>query len=240
MVGAAPGRGGRTPLPRRAGVVVVGGGVLGASVALHLTQAGVRDVLVVEAGEVCSGSSGKPIGGVRARSSPTLSTWRWPPAAWTSTSGCTPRPASGWTRWATCSCCARPGTSPASRPPPRCRPASAWSRGSSTSPPPAPCSPTWTRRRTWPPPGPRATGTPAPAWRSRPWWSGPSGPGPPWWTGARSPGSTCAATRSPACAPPRAPWPRPSWCARPGRGRGRSGRWSGWTWRWSRCDARSS
>ncbi len=59
-------------LPSRAEVVVIGGGVLGASVALHLTRAGVRDVLVIEAGEVCSGSSGKPIGGVRAQFSDAL------------------------------------------------------------------------------------------------------------------------------------------------------------------------
>ena len=72
MVGAAPGGATRTPLPRRAEVVVVGGGVLGASVALHLAEAGVRDVLVLEAGEVCSGSSGKPIGGVRAQFSDAL------------------------------------------------------------------------------------------------------------------------------------------------------------------------
>lgn len=72
MVEAAFERAGGTSLPRRAEVVVVGGGVLGASVALHLTRAGVRDVLVLEAGEVCSGSSGKPIGGVRAQFSDTL------------------------------------------------------------------------------------------------------------------------------------------------------------------------
>lgn len=72
MVGAAVERAGGTSLPQRAEVVVVGGGVLGASVALHLTRAGVRDVLVVEAGDVCSGSSGKPIGGVRAQFSDAL------------------------------------------------------------------------------------------------------------------------------------------------------------------------
>lgn len=72
MVGAAHEGGRRAPLPQRAEVVVVGGGVLGASVALHLTRAGVRDVLVLETGEVCSGSSGKPVGGVRAQFSDAL------------------------------------------------------------------------------------------------------------------------------------------------------------------------
>ena len=71
MVTSGAGRTGGA-LPDRAEVVVVGGGVLGASVALHLAEAGVRDVLVLEAGEVCSGSSGKPIGGVRAQFSDTL------------------------------------------------------------------------------------------------------------------------------------------------------------------------
>ncbi len=68
----APSSGGGASLPARAEVVVVGGGVLGASIALNLTRAGVRDVLVVESSEVCSGSSGKPIGGVRAQFSDPL------------------------------------------------------------------------------------------------------------------------------------------------------------------------
>lgn len=53
-------------LPRQAEVVVVGGGAMGTSVAFHLAEAGV-DVLLVEAFELASGSSGKPIGGVRAQ-----------------------------------------------------------------------------------------------------------------------------------------------------------------------------
>ncbi|GAA1738492.1 FAD-binding oxidoreductase [Isoptericola hypogeus] len=64
----APQRGARgtLPLPARADVVVVGGGVMGASVAFHLAEDG-ADVLLVEAGELAGGSSGKPIGGVRAQ-----------------------------------------------------------------------------------------------------------------------------------------------------------------------------
>ncbi|CAM3748853.1 NAD(P)/FAD-dependent oxidoreductase [Isoptericola cucumis] len=54
------------PLPARAEVVVVGGGVVGASVAFHLAEGG-ADVLLVESGELAGGSSGKPIGGVRAQ-----------------------------------------------------------------------------------------------------------------------------------------------------------------------------
>lgn len=53
-------------LPSRAEVVVVGGGVIGASVAFHLAEAGV-DVLLLERGDLAGGSSGKPIGGVRAQ-----------------------------------------------------------------------------------------------------------------------------------------------------------------------------
>jgi sarcosine oxidase subunit beta len=56
----------RGRLPARAEVVVVGGGAMGASVAFHLAEDGV-DVLLLEADELASGSSGKPIGGVRAQ-----------------------------------------------------------------------------------------------------------------------------------------------------------------------------
>jgi glycine cleavage system aminomethyltransferase T/glycine/D-amino acid oxidase-like deaminating enzyme len=43
--------------PQRAGVVVIGGGVTGCSVAYHLAAAGVRDVLLVEKDELTSGST---------------------------------------------------------------------------------------------------------------------------------------------------------------------------------------
>lgn len=59
-------------LPSTADVVIVGGGVVGASVAFHLAEAGVRDILVVERGKLACGSSGKPIGGVRAHFSDPL------------------------------------------------------------------------------------------------------------------------------------------------------------------------
>ena len=47
-------------------MVIVGGGVIGASIAFHLAEAGVEDVLLVERGELASGSSSKGAGGVRA------------------------------------------------------------------------------------------------------------------------------------------------------------------------------
>jgi sarcosine oxidase, subunit beta len=47
-------------------VVIVGGGVMGTSIAFHLAEAGVEDVLLVERGELGSGSTAKGAGGVRA------------------------------------------------------------------------------------------------------------------------------------------------------------------------------
>ncbi|MEE1755380.1 NAD(P)/FAD-dependent oxidoreductase [Streptomyces sp. SP18CS02] len=63
---------GTAPLPRSAAVVIVGGGVIGASIAFHLAEAGVTDVVLVERDTPASGSSGKPIGGVRAQFSDPL------------------------------------------------------------------------------------------------------------------------------------------------------------------------
>lgn len=54
------------PLPDRAAAVVIGGGVLGVSVAHHLAAGGLSDVVVLEAAELGAGSSAKPLGGVRA------------------------------------------------------------------------------------------------------------------------------------------------------------------------------
>jgi sarcosine oxidase, subunit beta len=47
-------------------VVIVGGGVIGTSIAFHLAEAGVEDVLLLERGELGSGSTAKGAGGVRA------------------------------------------------------------------------------------------------------------------------------------------------------------------------------
>jgi sarcosine oxidase subunit beta len=51
-----------------ADVVIIGGGIVGASIAWHLTQAGCRKVLIVERESVQGkGSTGKSMGGVRAQ-----------------------------------------------------------------------------------------------------------------------------------------------------------------------------
>jgi sarcosine oxidase, subunit beta len=52
--------------PDAAEVVVVGGGVMGTSIAFHLAEAGVKDVLLLEMNELGSGSTCKAAGGVRA------------------------------------------------------------------------------------------------------------------------------------------------------------------------------
>ncbi|MFF4357430.1 NAD(P)/FAD-dependent oxidoreductase [Streptomyces sp. NPDC001604] len=59
-------------VPPSADVVIIGGGVMGASAAFHLAEAGVTDIVVVERGDLACGSSGKPIGGVRAQFSDPL------------------------------------------------------------------------------------------------------------------------------------------------------------------------
>ncbi len=59
-------------LPARAEVVVVGGGVMGTSIAFHLAEAGVRDVLLVERDAWASGSTSRAAGGVRAQFSDEL------------------------------------------------------------------------------------------------------------------------------------------------------------------------
>ncbi|MFJ9416561.1 NAD(P)/FAD-dependent oxidoreductase [Streptomyces sp. NPDC101227] len=63
---------GTAALPEQADVVIIGGGVIGASIAFHLAEAGVRRVLLLERDRPASGSSGKPIGGVRAQFSDPL------------------------------------------------------------------------------------------------------------------------------------------------------------------------
>jgi len=59
-------------LPSRASVVVVGGGVIGTSIAFHLAEAGVPDVVLVERDELGAGSTSKAAGGVRAQFSDAL------------------------------------------------------------------------------------------------------------------------------------------------------------------------
>lgn len=52
--------------PHHADVVIVGGGVIGVSVAWHLANQGVRNIVVIDKGRFGEGSSAKPLGGVRA------------------------------------------------------------------------------------------------------------------------------------------------------------------------------
>jgi glycine/D-amino acid oxidase-like deaminating enzyme len=59
-------------LPRQAEVVVVGGGIIGTSIAFHLAEAGVRDVVLVERDALASGSTSRAAGGVRAQFSDEL------------------------------------------------------------------------------------------------------------------------------------------------------------------------
>jgi glycine/D-amino acid oxidase-like deaminating enzyme len=54
-------------LPARAEVVIIGGGVMGVSIAFHLAEADVTDVLLLEANALGSGSTCKAAGGVRAQ-----------------------------------------------------------------------------------------------------------------------------------------------------------------------------
>src|SRR5262245_49525979 len=58
-------------VPARADVAVIGGGVMGASAAFHLAEAGL-EVALIERGELASGSTSKAAGGVRAQFSDPL------------------------------------------------------------------------------------------------------------------------------------------------------------------------
>ncbi|HEV8308515.1 MAG TPA: FAD-binding oxidoreductase [Methylomirabilota bacterium] len=53
--------------PSTASVVVIGGGVVGCSIAYHLARRGLRDVVVLERETVGSGTTSKAAGGVRAQ-----------------------------------------------------------------------------------------------------------------------------------------------------------------------------
>src|SRR5437879_13856426 len=48
---------GTDPLPQAANVVIVGGGVIGTSVAYHLTKLGWKDVILLEQGQLGGGTS---------------------------------------------------------------------------------------------------------------------------------------------------------------------------------------
>jgi len=54
-------------LPRTASVVIIGGGVVGCSIAYHLARRGARDVLVLERDAVGAGTTSKAAGGIRGQ-----------------------------------------------------------------------------------------------------------------------------------------------------------------------------
>ena len=54
-------------LPAAAEVVIIGGGVMGASAAFHLAEAGVTDIVLLEKGDLAGGSTSRSAGGVRAQ-----------------------------------------------------------------------------------------------------------------------------------------------------------------------------
>jgi glycine/D-amino acid oxidase-like deaminating enzyme len=54
-------------VPDRASVVVIGGGVIGTSIAFHLAEGGVTDVVLLERDQLASGSTSRAAGGVRAQ-----------------------------------------------------------------------------------------------------------------------------------------------------------------------------
>ena len=53
------------PVPARAEIVIIGGGVVGLSIAYHLAKLGLHDVVVIERGYLAEGASGRNGGGVR-------------------------------------------------------------------------------------------------------------------------------------------------------------------------------
>ena len=54
------------PLPAAGDIVILGGGIMGTSIAYHLAEAGVKNIVLIERNALGSGSSAKPLGGVRA------------------------------------------------------------------------------------------------------------------------------------------------------------------------------
>jgi sarcosine oxidase subunit beta len=55
----------RGSIPQQADVVIIGGGIIGLSIAVHLAERGVTGVLVLERDEVAAGATAKATGGIR-------------------------------------------------------------------------------------------------------------------------------------------------------------------------------
>jgi sarcosine oxidase subunit beta len=55
------------PLPSRVDVVVIGGGIIGTSIAYHLAKRGVKDVLLLERTLLGAGTTAKCVGGIRTQ-----------------------------------------------------------------------------------------------------------------------------------------------------------------------------
>jgi sarcosine oxidase subunit beta len=55
------------PLPPKADVVIIGGGIIGTSIAYYLCKKGVNDVLLLEKSLLGSGATGKCVGGIRTQ-----------------------------------------------------------------------------------------------------------------------------------------------------------------------------
>src|SRR5262250_749629 len=53
------------PLPESTEIAIIGGGVIGLSIAYHLARRGLADVVVIERGYLAEGASGRNGGGVR-------------------------------------------------------------------------------------------------------------------------------------------------------------------------------
>jgi sarcosine dehydrogenase len=63
----------KSPLPTRAKIVIIGGGVGGTSVAFHLAELGEKDVILLDRNELTSGSTFHSAGLVgQLRADPTL------------------------------------------------------------------------------------------------------------------------------------------------------------------------
>jgi sarcosine oxidase subunit beta len=60
------------PLPQKADVLIIGGGIIGTSIAYYLCKKGLNDVLLLEKSLLGSGATGKCVGGIRTQFSTTI------------------------------------------------------------------------------------------------------------------------------------------------------------------------